>query len=87
MARPQLGKATVVFDIMSHSAQGLTNPYNNAIQPAKDVGVQMPHVTPLPRAGSEFDEYFATVESAMGFVPNSLPTMARRPEPGVPRMK
>ncbi len=41
----------------------------------------MPGVTPLAREElEEFEPFFKLVEGAMGFVPNSLFTMGRRPE-------
>ena len=41
----------------------------------------MPRVEPLPReALAEFEPYFGMIEKAMGFVPNSLLTLARTPE-------
>lgn len=42
----------------------------------------MANVDPLSRndLGEEFDDVFRMVEGAMGFVPNSMLTMARRPE-------
>ena len=40
----------------------------------------MPRIDPLPRADlAEFEETFQLIESANGFVPNSLYTMARVP--------
>lgn len=41
----------------------------------------MPRVTPLLRSElAEFEGFFAIVEQVMGFVPNSMLTMGRRPE-------
>ena len=42
----------------------------------------MAHVDPLNRdaLNAQFEEIFQMVEGAMGFVPNSMLTMARRPE-------
>ncbi len=41
----------------------------------------MPFIDPLPRTELEaFEPFFASVEASMGFVPNSLPTMAHRPD-------
>lgn len=41
----------------------------------------MPNVQPVKRDElREFKTFFDTVEDAMGFVPNSLPTMAHRPD-------
>ena len=41
----------------------------------------MPNIQPLPREQlPEFEPLFHLVEKSMGFVPNSLPTMAHRPE-------
>lgn len=41
----------------------------------------MPHVDPLPREQlPEFEPLFQLVEGTMGFVPNSLLTLARRPD-------
>ncbi|RMF32966.1 MAG: carboxymuconolactone decarboxylase family protein [Alphaproteobacteria bacterium] len=41
----------------------------------------MAHIAPLPEAElAPFSELFAAVEARMGFVPNSLKTMARKPE-------
>lgn len=41
----------------------------------------MAHIEPLPRSETpEFESFYQAVEAAMGFVPNSLPTMAHRPE-------
>jgi uncharacterized peroxidase-related enzyme len=41
----------------------------------------MAHIAPVPRSElTEFESFFAAAESAMGFVPNSLPTMGHRPE-------
>lgn len=41
----------------------------------------MPRLEPLRRENlAEFEELFAMVEQAMGFVPNSLLTMAHRPD-------
>lgn len=41
----------------------------------------MPNIDPVSReALPEFAPFFEGVERAMGFVPNSLPTMAHRPE-------
>lgn len=41
----------------------------------------MAHVQPLPReALSEFEDAFKLIEQGMGFLPNSLLTMGRRPE-------
>jgi AhpD family alkylhydroperoxidase len=40
----------------------------------------MARVTPLPPESlTEFTDHFAMVEAMMGFVPNSMPTMARLP--------
>ena len=39
------------------------------------------NVHPIPRESlPEFEQFFGLVEASMGFVPNSLPTMAHRPE-------
>ncbi|MEZ4333647.1 MAG: carboxymuconolactone decarboxylase family protein, partial [Myxococcota bacterium] len=41
----------------------------------------MPHVEPLPRSElAEFEPVFESIESLMGFVPNSLLTLGRSPE-------
>ena len=41
----------------------------------------MPNIKPLARDElAEFEPFFKAVEASMGFVPNSLPTMAHRPE-------
>ena len=41
----------------------------------------MPRIQPLPRAElSDLEEGFAATEARMGFVPNSVLTMALRPE-------
>lgn len=41
----------------------------------------MAHLEPLPRSATpELDEHFAIFERILGFVPNSLLTMQRRPE-------
>jgi len=41
----------------------------------------MPNIEPVPRSQlPEFASFFGLVRDAMGFVPNSLPTMAHRPE-------
>lgn len=41
----------------------------------------MPNVAPLPRSElSEFEPIFQSIESLMGFVPNSLLTLGRSPE-------
>jgi uncharacterized peroxidase-related enzyme len=41
----------------------------------------MPRVEPLPRAElAEFEPFFAVIEQAMGFVPNSLLTLGRSPD-------
>jgi len=41
----------------------------------------MPRVAPLAREElSEFEDFFSMIEQAMGFVPNSMLTLGRRPE-------
>lgn len=41
----------------------------------------MPRIAPLPREDlAEFEPFFQIVEQVMGFVPNSMLTMGRRPE-------
>lgn len=41
----------------------------------------MPHIDPLPREDlPEFEPLFQIVEATMGFVPNSLLTLARKPD-------
>ncbi len=40
----------------------------------------MPRVAPLPREElAEFEEFFATIDETMGFVPNSMLTLGRSP--------